>query len=304
MRRLFVTSIVLAALSSCAGLTPAPTTMSAARAGLRSEYRLFYDSLVDHGDWLLIEPHGYVFRPDVNFVAWRPYSDGYWAPSNLYGWVWISAEPFGWATYHYGRWFYDRFHGWAWAPGRDWAPAWVEWSAAGGDIGWAPRILSGTSAADIPGGAFVYAPMTRLGSTDIGVVARPESQVRLSATPERIENPDVVGGVRFERGPSFERVERVTGPLPRVQVADLVPAFADTVAVPPPPASGPAPAHPLADATERAGREAARSARQWLQVPTHVPARVEIVRPVGGRLAPRETPAPRREIARPDTTRR
>ena len=52
----------------------------------------------DDGDWTLIEPYGYVFRPHVNFVAWSPYQYGFWAPSDVYGWVWISAEPFGWAT--------------------------------------------------------------------------------------------------------------------------------------------------------------------------------------------------------------
>jgi hypothetical protein len=27
------------------------------------EYRVFYDALVDYGDWILIEPYGWVFRP-------------------------------------------------------------------------------------------------------------------------------------------------------------------------------------------------------------------------------------------------
>jgi len=45
---------------------------------MRPEHRVFYDMLDGQGDWVLIEPYGYVFRPDVNFVAWRPYSNGYW----------------------------------------------------------------------------------------------------------------------------------------------------------------------------------------------------------------------------------
>ena len=91
--------------------------MPAARAALRPEYRLFYDSLVDYGDWVLIEPYGFMFRPRVDFATFRPYADGFWAPSDPWGWVWISAEPFGWATYHYGRWGYSRRIGWFWALG-------------------------------------------------------------------------------------------------------------------------------------------------------------------------------------------
>jgi hypothetical protein len=79
---------------SCAtiGLTPLQDSMPAARAGLSPEYRLFYDALQDYGDWTLIEPFGYVFRPYGNASSWRPYQYGYWAPSDVYGWVWISGE--------------------------------------------------------------------------------------------------------------------------------------------------------------------------------------------------------------------
>src|SRR5262245_61087896 len=97
--------------------------MPVARQALRPEYRLFYDALVDYGDWVLIEPYGYAFRPRVAVDLWDPYSDGFWSPTDIYGWVWMSAEPFGWATYHYGRWFRDDYQGWVWVPGLDWAPA-------------------------------------------------------------------------------------------------------------------------------------------------------------------------------------
>ena len=45
---------------------------SAARVGLPPAYRPFYDELESYGDWTLIGPYGWVFRPSVNFVAVRP----------------------------------------------------------------------------------------------------------------------------------------------------------------------------------------------------------------------------------------
>src|SRR5437867_1632529 len=114
-------AVLAAALAqlSCAttGLTPLPHSQPAERIGLAPEYRVFYDALKDDGDWVYVQPYGYVFRPNVNFITWRPYEDGFWVPSDLYGWVWISAESFGWATYHYGQWLYDRYYGWVWTPG-------------------------------------------------------------------------------------------------------------------------------------------------------------------------------------------
>jgi len=108
-----------------------PPPQDPARIGLQPMYRPFFDELKDDGDWTLIEPYGWCFRPRVNFVAWRPYVDGWWEPSDYYGWVWTSTEPFGAITYHYGAWFYDEYQGWVWEPGLIWGPAWVAWAAAG-----------------------------------------------------------------------------------------------------------------------------------------------------------------------------
>jgi hypothetical protein len=48
-------------------------------------------------------------------------------------WAW------GWAPFHYGRWFYSgEVHGWVWVPDTVWGPAWVEWRAGGGYVGWTP----------------------------------------------------------------------------------------------------------------------------------------------------------------------
>ncbi len=52
---------------------------------------------------------------------------GHWAYTRRYGWMWVSAEPFGWATYRYGRWAYSADIGWYWVPGYRRAPARVSW---------------------------------------------------------------------------------------------------------------------------------------------------------------------------------
>jgi hypothetical protein len=97
----------------------------------------FYDNL-DGGSWVEVGNYGYCWQPDVaSDPSWRPYSDGYWAYTDL-GWTWISYEDWGWATYHYGRWVRIADYGWVWRPGYEWAPAWVSWRFGGGYAGWAP----------------------------------------------------------------------------------------------------------------------------------------------------------------------
>ena len=102
----------------------------------------FYNNL-SGGSWIEVADYGYCWQPDlaVGNSTWRPYSDGYWAYTDL-GWTWVSYEDFGWATYHYGRWALLSDYGWVWVPGRDadleWGPAWVSWRTGGEYIGWAP----------------------------------------------------------------------------------------------------------------------------------------------------------------------
>jgi hypothetical protein len=100
----------------------------------------FYNNL-NGGNWIEVGDYGYGWQPDVavNDASWRPYSDGYWAYTDV-GWTWVSYEDFGWATYHYGRWAKLADYGWVWFPGNDleWGPAWVSWRTGGDYVGWAP----------------------------------------------------------------------------------------------------------------------------------------------------------------------
>jgi Family of unknown function (DUF6600) len=294
------------AASGCAtaGYTPDATpSMPVVRMSLAPEYRFFYDALEGYGDWTLIEPYGYVFRPDVNFVAWRPYVEGFWVPTDLYGWVWVSSEPFGWATYHYGDWFYDRFQGWVWLPGVQWGPAWVDWRATNDYVGWAPLMPAGVDPGIVPGGPYVFVPMTQLAGTGVasGILDAKQVGPQLEAS-EPVRNYVERDGVTFNRGPSLERIERAVGPLRRVTVDDVISARsrvpggrlheragADT--------SG---RNTLIEETRRAALEAAREARALAKSGGITPLAVPIVRPIGNPVAePVKAPAPRRQAPRP-----
>jgi hypothetical protein len=298
-------AFALATLLSCAtgGYAPQAPSMPAARAALRPEYRIFYDALQDYGDWVLIEPYGFVFHPKVDFATFRPYQDGFWAPTDAWGWVWISAEPFGWATYHYGSWLWDRFQGWVWRPGIEWGPAWVDWQLAGGYAGWAPLSASGG-----PSGDYLYAPLDRMGATDLG--AHVTTRERLGdrvAGAQPVNNIVVQDGVRIHRGPSLALVERIAGPLRRVTLEETVAGA---------PAAGGREATPGGDANvvdieaaKREGEDNARRARTLIETRGQTPAVLPVMKPPAVAPADDAAPgrkrpaAPRRPGAARDTTR-
>ncbi|HYM81722.1 MAG TPA: DUF6600 domain-containing protein [Candidatus Limnocylindria bacterium] len=292
--------LALAQLSCASGGGPTPPSQPTARGALYPELRVFYDALTDYGDWVLIEPHGYVFRPAVDFISWRPYQEGFWVPTDLYGWVWVSAEPFGWATYHYGQWFYDRFQGWVWQPGLDWGPAWVAWEASDQYVGWSPLLAASAngSGGSIPGGPFVYAPIQQLGSTQLKSSIVTESALGdASARLSRVDHKVVRDGVEMQLGPPIGRIERVLGaPLPRSRVDDLIPAsptLAGGGRRTPSRGGAATPVDPkLIETTRQAGEEASRRARAVFGREGPAPSRVPVVRVGGLRGAVSGKPAP------------
>ena len=297
---------VAVATGACAvgGYVPQAPSMPAARAALRPEHRLFYDALIDYGDWVLIEPYGFMFRPRVDFATFQPYGDGFWAPSDPWGWVWISAEPFGWATYHYGTWTWDRFQGWVWIPGVDCGPAWVSWLLSDRYAGWAPL---GPSGGRSPRDAYLFAPIERLVATDIRAHAVTRAGLGPAAGSARpLDNVVERDGVRYNFGPDFADVERLRGgALPKVKIEDALgpgtgrrkEARADTT-----------PAFQI-EAAREAGTAAAKQARELILRGGASPARLPVPRPAGIKPATDE-PAeakplrpPARKGAAPDTTR-
>ncbi len=229
--RLAPALIALALVSCAVGGMPQPRSAPALerdrawdspmRENMPPEYRVFYDMLNGLGDWTLIEPYGYVFRPDVNFVAWRPYTNGYWVPSDAYGWIWVSADPFGWATDHYGRWLNDEYQGWVWVPNTIWGPAWVSWVGDQDYAGWAPLLANSRQ---LPMTGYTFAPMSALGRTDLAAHVVNPAQVKLNVQALKpIGRTIQHGGVALPAGPSLELVERKTGPLKLAEIQDLVP---------------------------------------------------------------------------------
>ena len=116
----------------------APTRQVRANASVSVNIGVFHDALAPYGNWVNHRTYGQVWYPRNVARDWRPYTDGYWAHTPDYGWLWVSYEPWGWAPFHYGRWAWDNWYGWVWVPGRVWAPAWVFWRSGGGYAAWAP----------------------------------------------------------------------------------------------------------------------------------------------------------------------
>lgn len=299
------------ALGGCAanGLVPDPNPMPAARQGLRPEYRLFYDALVDYGDWKLIEPYGYAFRPRVAVDLWDPYQDGFWSPTDIYGWVWMSAEPFGWATYHYGRWYHDDYQGWVWIPGLDWAPAWVSWAADEQYVAWAPLAPGRDFDSSAPASWYRAAPRASMGSTDLATQSVTVDRLGEHANSLRpIANIDRADGVVFNRGPRVDWVEQVRGPVTRAKLQDLVPARVVTAPTDPKTESPIAPRTTDPGTTarddQRAAEQAAQRTRQLMQVKASAPQTLPVVRPIAPTQAvndsvppaksPKATPTPKK----------
>jgi hypothetical protein len=105
--------------------------------GQTEDSSYFYDRLSPYGDWVDLNPYGYVWTPRHMGYRWRPYSDGHWVWTD-YGWTWIADQEWGDIPFHYGRWGWDNDIGWFWVPGTVWGPAWVTWRSNDQYMGWAP----------------------------------------------------------------------------------------------------------------------------------------------------------------------
>ncbi len=121
-----------------AGFLGSGASLRQAAADDEIDVSVFYTSLAPYGEWVQLEPRGWVWVPENVDYGWRPYTVGQWSWVEPYGWMWVSEEPWGWATYHYGRWMYVDDYGWVWVPGTTWGPAWVAFRYGDPWVGWAP----------------------------------------------------------------------------------------------------------------------------------------------------------------------
>jgi hypothetical protein len=149
---LWIIALILVMASGCAAYGPSPASGYPPDArgpsvdspqGYGQEYGpemdmdYMYNYLAPHGNWVNMEPYGYVWTPRHMGYRWRPYSQGHWVMTD-YGWTWMADEEWGSIPFHYGRWGYDDDFGWFWVPGTVWGPAWVSWRWSNQYAGWAP----------------------------------------------------------------------------------------------------------------------------------------------------------------------
>lgn len=194
----------------------------------------FYDNLTD-GNWIEVGDYGYGFQPNAaSDPRWRPYTDGYWAYTDV-GWTWVSyEESFGWATYHYGRWADIEGQGWVWFPGNDleWGPAWVTWRTGGDYVGWAPLPPRGAD--------YVYEGQPITGHVDVEFdigpayynfvdvryIGEPVVREHIFASSQNVTyinktvnvtNITYKNSTVYNYGPDYETVNRYsTRPIPRL----------------------------------------------------------------------------------------
>jgi hypothetical protein len=98
-----------------------------------------------YGRWVSVESYGTAWVPYSVGVSWSPYSVGRWCYRPVWGWTWVSYEPWGWLPFHYGRWYHSTRFGWCWLPGPSFSfnfwspglvtfyygPSWVSWCPLG-----------------------------------------------------------------------------------------------------------------------------------------------------------------------------
>ena len=126
-------AILLSSVSVDAILAPA------AAQDAEVSFDSFHDYLANYGDWVYSDRWGEVWIPANVPDDFQPYgTNGYWAATDNYGWVWVSNYAWGDVPFHYGRWVNDPDDGWMWIPGYVWSPAWVVWRHSGEYTGWMP----------------------------------------------------------------------------------------------------------------------------------------------------------------------
>src|SRR6266699_2361022 len=116
-------SVAAVAIVGGASLIDGSMSPAPAQVQTRTSVSVDFHAVLDrHGRWERHSRWGEVWLPGNRPRDWRPYTDGYWAYTEEWGWYWISAqdeEDWGWVAFHYGRWVFDPDLGWMWIFVRD-----------------------------------------------------------------------------------------------------------------------------------------------------------------------------------------
>jgi len=96
------------------------TYASTHHEGYNSQYNYGYSDLNYFGSFFQYSSYGLLWRPHNVNPYWDPFGDGAWMYYPGYGYMWVSAYPWGWTPYRYGSWIFVPGYGWCWQPGRHW----------------------------------------------------------------------------------------------------------------------------------------------------------------------------------------
>jgi hypothetical protein len=70
-----------------------------------------------YGNFMNVPGYGMMWQPYFTGVGWDPFMDGAWSYYPGYGYMFVSAYPWGWMPYRYGNWVFAPGFGWMWQPG-------------------------------------------------------------------------------------------------------------------------------------------------------------------------------------------
>lgn len=82
-----------------------------------SPYGYGYSDLNYYGGFSNVPGYGMMWQPYFSGVGWDPFMDGAWSFYPGYGYMFVSAYPWGWMPYRYGSWMFVPGFGWMWQPG-------------------------------------------------------------------------------------------------------------------------------------------------------------------------------------------
>lgn len=80
-------------------------------------YGYGYSDLNYYGAFSNVPGYGMMWQPFFTGVGWDPFMDGAWGFYPGFGYMFVSAYPWGWMPYRYGNWMFLPGMGWMWQPG-------------------------------------------------------------------------------------------------------------------------------------------------------------------------------------------
>jgi hypothetical protein len=135
-----------------------------------------------YGNYTNVPGYGMMWQPYFTGIGWDPFMDGAWSWYPGFGYMFVSAYPWGWMPYRYGNWMFVPGFGWMWQPGY-----WNTWNTV-------PRYTyTGT-----PPTRF-HAPVAPTGTGSTVVLGR-GGPVHVGTTPERLVVSSGSAGMGIARG--------------------------------------------------------------------------------------------------------